>query len=119
MAKEQFQKDNAKAYECLRKARQSCIEYITRMVKEHDNVISFNTEYDDEVLAVIYDGGNHPEYASNLCSDLIDVHFDRNGRLCANIEDCDDYVFDRMNTDDIMLIAEVIHDSVIPRLENK
>lgn len=119
MAKEKFLKDNAKAYEWLRKARQSCIEYITRVVKEHNNMICFDFNYDDENLNVMYDGGNHPEYASNCFSCLYNVHIDKNGNLCVNIEDCDDYDFDRMGTDEIMMIAEAIHDSVIPRLENE
>lgn len=118
MAKEQFKKDNAKAYEWLRKARKSCIEYITRVVKEHNNIIRFDTDYNDEILCVSYDGGGHPEYASNCYSDVYNVHIDNNGCLCAKIEDCQDYDFERINTEEVMMIAEAIHDSAIPRLDN-
>lgn len=118
MAKEQFEKDNAKAYEWLRKARKSCIEYITRVVKERNNIIQFDTEYEDEILSVSYDGGGHPEYASNCFSDVYNVHIDNNGCLCAEIEDCQDYDFDRLNTEEVMMIAEAIHDSAIPRLDD-
>ena len=118
MAKEQFEKDNAKAYEWLRKARQSCIDYITKVVKEHDNIITFDFDYDDENMNVMYDGGNHPEYASNAFSCLYNVHFDRNGILCVEIEESPDYDFDRMGTLEIMMIAEAIHDSVLPRLSD-
>lgn len=119
MAKEQFIKDNTKAYEWLRKAHHSCIEYITRVVKEHNNIIQFDTDYDDEVLSVSYDGGGHPEYASNCYSDVYNVHIDNNGCLCAEIEECDHYDFERMNTLDIMAIAEAIHDSAVPRLDEE
>ena len=118
MAKEQFKKDNAKAYEWLRKARKSCIEYITRVVKEHDNMIRFDFDNNKEILTVMYDGGNYPEYNSNCFSCLYNVHINKNGNLCAEIEESPDYDFDRMNTEEIMTIAEAIHDSVIPRLND-
>ena len=118
MAKEKFLKDNAKVYEWLRKARQSCIEYITRVVKEHNNMIRFDFDYDYENMNIMYDGGNHPEYASNCFSCLYNVHIDKDGNLCAEIEESTDYDFDRMSTTEIMMIAEAIHDSAIPRLND-
>ncbi len=118
MAKEKFLKDNAKVYEWLGKARQSCIEYITRVVKEHGNMIRFDLDYDDENMTVMYDGGNHPEYASNCFSCLDNVHINNEGCLCSEIEESKDYDFDRMNTIEIMVIAEAIHNSVLPRLND-
>ena len=118
MAKEKFLKDNAKAYEWLRKARQSCIEYITRVVKEHDNCITFVFDYDDENFCIMYDGGNHPEYASNCFSLVYSVFINKDGYLCVNIEDSSDYNIDRVNTDDVMTIAEALYNSAVPRLSD-
>lgn len=76
MAKERFLKDNEKAYEWLRKARKSCIEYINRVVSEHKCIIHFDRNYNDENFCIMYDGGNHPEYASNCFSSVESVFID-------------------------------------------
>jgi hypothetical protein len=106
------------AYDALSKARTSCMEYITEKVKENGGEIVFDTDYDAENINIMYDGGNHPEYASNCFSFLTRAYINDDS-LTFEIEDSNDYDVDRVNTDDLMAIAEAIHDSVIPRLNEE
>lgn len=106
------------AYDALSKARTSCTEYITEKVKECGGEIVFDTDYDAENINIMYDGGNHPEYASNCFSFLTRAYINGDS-LTFEIEDSNDYDVDRVNTDDLMAIAEAIHDSVIPRLNEE
>ena len=62
---------------------------------------------------VVYDGGNHPEYASNGCSDVIDVHLYKDGSVCVNIEDCEDYDIDRVAyTEDLEPLTDAVAEAV-------
>ena len=107
-----------KAYDILREARKAAIEYITRMLKKHGGKIDFDFNYDRENICVMYDGGNHPEYASNCFSTVYSV-FEKEGELYLNIEDCSAYDFDSMGTDDIITVADAIHDSADQRLDEE
>lgn len=106
------------AYKALSKARTSCEDYITEKVKECGGEIVFDTDYDDENINVMYDGGNHPEYASNCFSCLTRAYIN-DGGLTFEIEDSNDYDVDRVATEDLMGIAMAIHDSVMPRLSGE
>lgn len=58
---------------------------------------------------VVYDGGNHPEYASNGCSEVIDLHLYKDGSVCVNIEDCDDYDLERVAyTEDLEPLTDAV-----------
>ena len=105
-------------YDAMSKARTSCTEYITEKVKENGGEIVFDTDYDAENINIMYDGGNHPEYASNCYSCLTRAYIN-DGTLTFEIEDCNDYDVDRVTTDDLMTITMAIHDSVMPRLNGE
>lgn len=106
------------AYDAMSKARTSCTEYITEKVKKNGGEIVFDTDYDDENITIMYDGGNHPEYASNCFSYLTRAYID-DDELTFEIEESDAYEADRVTTDDLMVIATAIHDSVMPRLKGE
>ena len=106
------------AYDALSKARTSCTEYITEKVKECGGEIVFDTDYNEENIAVMYDGSNHPEYDSNCSSYLYRAYINDN-RLTFEIEDTNYYDVDRVITNDLMTIATAIHDSVMPRLNEQ
>ena len=67
-----------------------------------------SVEFDEyEMLTVPYDGGSHPEYASNCFSRVNSVYL-KNGEIYLNIEDCDEYHIERISYDDAFAIAEVL-----------
>lgn len=106
MKNESFINTNKQAYEAMGKARKESIEYITRTVHEHGGSIEMDEE---EMIAIIYDGGNHPEYASNLCSLLYSVYIDKKAGLCLHIEDDPCYGIDRVYDIDVLTIAEILY----------
>lgn len=76
------------------KLMRESLNYLQRLCKENDGTI--NLEVLDICVAVTYDGGNHPEYASNAFSDVINVHLDSKGNVMLCIDNCDDYDPDRI-----------------------
>ena len=106
--KETFEEASKKYYECVEikhKVREISLETIKSVLSKADgNYVEIS---DDNMLCVPYDGGNHPEYASNCNSRLNSVYL-KDGEIFLDIEDCDEYEIDRINDDDVFAIAEVL-----------
>ena len=93
------------------KLRNECIEYLTRVCKEHGR-IEFDEDNDDEYICIAYDGGNHPEYASNICSQCYAVKLNERGNISVEIEETDDYEHNRIETIEIYDIAFVVYNKL-------
>lgn len=106
--KKQFEEASRKFYECMevrRKVHEISLETIKAVLSETDgNSMDLD---DDNMMSVSYDGGNHPEYASNVFSMVYSVYL-KNGEIFLNIQDCDEYEIDRVDYDDVFAIAEVL-----------
>ncbi len=113
-------------YKVASEARKNCKDYLKWAVKKYgkketDNNgkivfrLEFDTEYDDQNISVAYDGGAHPEYASNLYSEVYSVSVCLDD-ITLDIEDSSQYEFDRVETADLLVICETIQKSVIPSL---
>lgn len=63
----------------------------------------------DERVCVAYDGGNHPESASNYAS-VVEEIFISNEQVYINTEDATRYELNMCSTDEILLIAELLAD---------
>lgn len=57
---------------------------------------------------ISYDGGNHPEYASNLYSEVYSVYL-KEGQIYFTIEDCDEYEIDRIPTYELIDIMNALY----------
>ena len=92
--------------------KQECVDYLTQVTKENGS-IEFDLEQDDENVCVSYDGGRHPEYASNLYSTVYSVSFnaDKN-RLSIETEDDDDYTVDRLSVDEVYTLALAVYNKL-------
>lgn len=66
----------------------------------------------DEKVCVAYDGGNHPESASNYAS-VVEEIFISNDQTYINTEDTTFYELDMCSTDEILLIAELLAEYTI------
>ena len=106
--KGRFKKVSKIYYDCVeirRKIGEYSLEIIKSVLSKADgNSVEIN---EDNMMCVPYDGGNHPEYASNCNSRLNSVYL-KDGEIFLDIEDCDEYEIDRINDDDVFAIAEVL-----------
>ena len=97
-----------------RKLRGSCIRYIVAAIQKYGTI---EFDYDnDEYVSVVYDGGNHPEYASNAFSQVNKVYMKKND-IYVETEDSD-IKETELSTEELYDIATTIHDFCIPRMEN-
>lgn len=89
--------------------KKECIEYLIETTKKY-GLIEFDQEVDGEDICVGYDGGSHPEYASNLFSTVYSVEYDdENDELSVNIEDCDGYETEYMTASEVYTIALAVY----------
>lgn len=81
--------------------------------KQPEKIVMLDDTEDRYRISVCYDGGNHPEYASNGCSMVKSIYINKNGKLSLDIEDDDDYAIDRCYYDEVFQIFDVIYDYFI------
>lgn len=115
-------------YRVASEARTNCAAYLKWAVKKYGKkntdangkvtfTLEFDTEYDDQNITITYDGGNHPEYASNCFSSVYAVSLCLDD-ITFNIEDSSNYDIDRVETVDLLTICEAIKISLIPHLND-
>jgi hypothetical protein len=88
-------------------------KYLLKVLKENGGGINFDDYPVQEGICVPYDGGNHPEYASNCFSTVYGVYLDDNDEIYLDIEDCSEYYLDDINWNDIYLVASYIHENIL------
>lgn len=108
---EQFEKTAQEWITIQNKLREECLEYLTKVLKSHNNQISWNSDDFDEDVCISYDGGNHPEYASNLYSVVNGVKLE-NEKIYVDTEDESDYETSRINTEDLYNICSHLYNVV-------
>ena len=108
-----FEKIADMFFEVSLELRKECIKYIKNVIKKYGEV-----DFDDCVssVCVCYDGGNHPEYNSNCFSMVYGAHLN-NGNVMLNIEDCDEYDIERVQTEEVYDLADFIKNVYIPSLK--
>ena len=88
-------------------------KYLLKVLKENNGGINFDDYPVQEGISVPYDGGNHPEYASNCFSTVYGVYLDDNDEIYLDIEDCSEYYLDDLNWDYIYTVASYIHEKIL------
>ena len=86
MKKKNFQLVANEYFNVQGKLRKACLRYLKSTLKKNGGRIDFD-EDEDGSISVPYDGGNHPEYASNLYSVVNSVYFNKRGEIVLDIED--------------------------------
>lgn len=104
---EKFEKTAKKLLKILPQLRQECVEFLKNKLKENNNKLSWNSFEISEYVSVCYDGGNHPEYASNVFSSVEGVFID-DDEIYLNIEDDDKYSIDNVNTKELLDVCSYI-----------
>jgi hypothetical protein len=94
--------------DACRNARLDCIHYIMDLLDAHGNDLEVGDDDYGEVT-VTYNGGNHPEYASNAFSIVMRVYVDSDDNIVLETEDCGAYDLDDVDTQDIVSLAQYLH----------
>ena len=101
------------------------INYLKRILKKRDGkrlelLDECGENWGGQFIAVTYDGGRHPEYNANICSQVKAVFLGKDGNVYLDIDDDDEYSIDRLNWNEIFDVANYIYDIALPYLkENK
>ena len=106
---EKYQKTFEEITPLLKRMREECFEFLNRALSEHPNGFGLK-EFEDNSgvsVCVTYDGGNHPEYASNAFSQVLSVIKSNDGNVIFETED-DDIEADCLNTIEIVSVCDVI-----------
>ena len=83
--------------------RKECLNYL------NNTVIGSIVFDEDHAMCVVYDGGNHPEYASGY-SQVKSVYRKEDGNVHLEIEDDYDYSFEGLSNEEIFEIADMVAD---------
>lgn len=85
-----------------------CVEFLKSLIDANGGEI--NGEMLDGCY-VAYDGGNHPEYASTMSSDVERIYVE-DGTLYFEIEDSPKYSIDRIMVNDLVYVCEDIMNNI-------
>lgn len=97
------------------KIRKKCEDYIRRVLEENGGSIDFDDYEVDEYVSVPYDGGRHPEYASNCFSIVNGIYLGSNGGITINTEDCDEYPLESVDWYHVYCIAEYLNNQILKK----
>ena len=100
--------DFDKIEKILTTLREDCLDYLRNIVSKHNNSYEFDNDY---MVTVSYDGGNHPEYASNVYSQVHRIYI-KDNKLLFDIDDEYGYSEDRITTYELFNIASDIYYSL-------
>ena len=105
---EKYQKTFEEINPLLKRMREECFEFLNRALSENPDGFDLQ-DYADKVgmVCVTYDGGNHPEYASNAFSQVLSVTKRKDGSVIFETED-DDIEADSLDTIEIAGVCDVI-----------
>ena len=117
MKKESYLKQADVLYESIipaqRDIRKKSEKYLQMALAEHGGSIDFNDYDPEEFVSVPYDGGNHPEYASNCFSMVYGVFINKDGNICLNTEDCSELPISDLNWDSVFSVASYLNTQIL------
>ena len=109
---EKFQKVAEKWIEARKELRKECEDFLKHILKANNNRIEW--ESDEEMVCVTYDGGSHPEYASNAFSMVSSVYTGKDGKILLDTEDDSEYNLDNVPTHEVYGLCDFIDKNVLP-----
>lgn len=108
--KELFKKSSQNYYKAIKEVREIASAYLKEIVRSKGGKIT--NDDDDELLdgiAIAYDGGNHPEYASSAVCSLLSIVLNDKDELEFNVEDEDGLDLSRISTTDLVYIVDTLN----------
>lgn len=101
-----------------KEAKKKSLDFIKSALKCNDNRIDFHVyndygyRIDDNSFVVPYDGGSHPEYASNCFSDVNSIYI-KDNNIFLDIEDCEEYPIDYIDNRTFCELCQYVFDNLI------
>lgn len=81
------------------------LRFIKRALKKEINqCITLDSDYNEENVCVVYDGGNHPEYYANPFSQVNRVYL-KDGDIYLDTDDAEGYDITNINAESVCNIA--------------
>jgi len=91
------------------KLRKGSIDYLKVILTNNNNKIDWKELNLPEYVSVSYDGGNHPEYASNVYSTVTAIKWDtRTEEVVLDTEDSSNYPIDSVTTDELYNLCDFL-----------
>jgi hypothetical protein len=90
--------------------RKNCETFLKKVLKEEGGSIDL-TDFESNI-SVTYDGGNHPEYASNAFSIVEGVYLDEKGNIVLQTEDCSEYPIENINWSEVYDVAAFVREYI-------
>ena len=119
-----FEITSPKYYELQKQLLTECKEYLTEVATawkdKHFPLQTIYNEFnmDEAYACIVYDGGNHPEYASNACSQVESVYlYKEDGKLTLSIEDDGIYDISRVDAEDLINVTYAVDNAIDYMLE--
>lgn len=108
---------NIERHELDKKLRLNITEYLKGLPFDAYGTFEFNEDYG--CPCVTYDGGNHPEYASNAFAEVRGVAKDKYGDIGLILDEEDFYSLDRItDIGEVSYLAVVIDDVLKSKKED-
>jgi hypothetical protein len=121
MKKETYLRKAGELYDSIipiqREIREKSEKYLQMVLAEHNGSIAFDDYDPDTFVSVPYDGGNHPEYASN-CFSVVYGIFSEKGKIYLNTGDCSKMTIDDLNWDNVYDVAEYIDTNILDIIDS-
>lgn len=102
-------KEREEFYEAQRKFRSELCRFIKDFLNKRGGRYYFSEDPWGYSVYISYDGGNHPEYASNCFSEVYGI-FLHDERICFETEDTECYPEDYVPTIELDGVAEVLEE---------
>lgn len=105
-----------------REINKRCLAYLKRTLKKaENNRLDFYDEdgeaYGNQFVSVSYDGGRHPEYASNAFSSVNGIYLNDKGKIVLDTEDDDEYGIENITWDELVDVASYVYNILMPILK--
>lgn len=94
--------------EVVTSTQKKCEGFLSTMLLSNGSRINLLDKDGYPQMSVNYDGGNHPEYNSNVYSNVRSV-FNKNDKFYVEIEDDEEYPIDNLSTAELVELCELIY----------
>lgn len=115
--REKFQELSEQWLKLQGQVRKECIKFLKRVLKANNNHLEWDDTELDCSVTLSFNGGNHPEYASNVYSTLQAIDMNDNGDITFEIEDCPDYDIDYVLTCELYDVCDFVDNVLLPTIK--
>lgn len=105
--KEELKKVAVKWNKLSNQLKKGCMDYLSELLDSNDNNIDWEEIELPEYVSVAYDGGNHPEYDSNVFSTVYGIKAEGDN-MYLHTEDCDEYDISYVSVSELYTLCDFL-----------